>query len=71
MKNSEKSENLLKKIVYFIKLLTFDSDFLKFHSGIHLAKGAILAAIRQSQLENSSQNLDLYDHFITICGRDY
>ena len=50
MKNSEKSENLQKKILYFIKLLAFDSDFLRGHSGIHLAKGAILAAIRQAQL---------------------
>ena len=57
--------------MYFIKLLTFDSDLLRSHSGTHLAKGTILAAIRQAQLENSSKNLDLYDHFITICGRDY
>ena len=30
-----------------------------------------MAAIRSAQLDNSSKNLDMYDSFISICGRDY
>lgn len=60
---------LRNNLDYFCKLIAFDCDLLGREDPELLAKGAILAAIRH--LPEGSKNLDLYDSFITSCGRDY